>query len=114
MHTLVLAQIAERQYKDLLSDGSTGSEKTFPIVPTASTLLQPVANSIWAADSHHFLFLTHDRLRWQGKTLSSGKGLYTVAIDDHGQIQGAPAVVDTGSDTQAGWTYQDANTSFLY
>ncbi len=113
-HTLALVQIAGRQQKVLLSDNSTGSDKTFPFVPTATTLLQPSANSPWAADSRHFLFLTHDRLLWQGKQLSSGKGLYTVTIDDRGQVQGAPAVVDTGNDTQAGWSYQDANTSFLY
>jgi hypothetical protein len=113
-HSLALAQIAEQRSTVLLRGSSAGPEKTFPIVPTVSTLLQPVANSLWAADSRHFVFLTHDRLQWQGKTLSSGKGSYTVALDDRGQIQGAPTVVDTGNDTQAGWTYQDANTSFLY
>ena len=29
-------------------------------------------------------------------------------------MQGSPVLVDKGNDTQAGWTYQDANTSFLY
>jgi hypothetical protein len=51
---------------------------------------------------------------WQNKSLSSGKGLYTVAIDDHGQPQGTPVLVDAGNDTQAGWTYENPNTSFLF
>lgn len=112
-HSLALVQIAQRQQKMLLRDNSSGSNKTFPFVPTATTLLQPAANGPWAADSRHFLFLTHSRLNWQDKQLSAGKGLYTVAIDAGGQVQGAPASVDTGNDAQAGWSYQDANTSFL-
>jgi len=83
-------------------------------MPGALTLLQPLSNSIWASDSRHFLFLTRGRLLWQGKSLNSGNGLYTVPIDDHGQVQGSPTVVDTGNDTQAGWTYEDPNTSFLF
>lgn len=115
-HTLALVQIASHQQKILLSD--TGSPSA-PVQaagtpPAASALLQPVSNSLWGADSRHFLFLTRDRLFWQGHQLGSGKGLYTVSIDNAGQPQGAPTVVDTGNDTQAGWTYQDANTSFLY
>ncbi len=113
-HTLALVQIAGRQQKVLLSDDSAGSDKTFPFVPTVTTLLQPAASSPWAADSRHFLFLTHNRLSWQGKQLSADKGLYTVAIDANGQVQGAPAIVDPGNDAQAGWSYQDANTSFLF
>ncbi len=46
--------------------------------------------------------------------MSAGQGLYTVTIDDRGLPQGKPVIVDTGNDSQAGWTYQDANTSFLY
>ena len=96
-----------QQQKDLqpLDQGST---------LTTSDLLQPVANSLWASDSRHFVFLTHDRLLWQGKLLHSGKGLYTVSIDKDGHPQGNPTIVDTGNDTQAGWTYQDPDTSFLY
>jgi hypothetical protein len=82
-------------------------------LPDRHALLQPVSNSLWAADSRHFLFLTHNRLRWQGHTLGTG-GLYAVTIDASGQPQGMPVVVDTGNDSQAGWTYEDANTSFLY
>jgi len=83
-------------------------------IPGVNALLQPAPNSLWASDSSHFLFLTHNRLSWQGHTLSSGKGLYTVTMNAHGQPQGMPVVVDTGNDTQAGWTNQDENTSFLY
>ena len=112
-HTLQLVQIANQQQLTLLSDRTTTRDEG-TMVAGVNALLQPVPNSIWASDSSHFLFLTHNRLQWQGKTLSSGKGLYTVTIDAHGQPQGAPVIVDTGNDTQAGWTYQDANTSFLY
>lgn len=113
-HTMVLVQPALRQRTVLLQDESTSSAPTSSFVPSVSTLLQPVENSIWASDSRHFLFLTHDRLQWQGKALHSGRGLYTVAIDNQGHIQGSPVLVDKGNDSQAGWTYQDANTSFLY
>lgn len=112
--TMVMVQPARQQQRVLLDDGHTSSAPNFPFVPTVSTLLQPVANNIWASDSRHFLFQTHNRLQWQGKALSSGQGLYTATIDDQGQIQGAPVLVDKANDTQAGWTYQDANTSFLY
>ncbi len=59
-------------------------------------------------------FSYRNRLLWQGKNLDSGKGLYTVSIDRNGRVQGSPAVVDTGNDSQAGWTYEDPNTSFLF
>jgi len=111
-HTLQLVRIADQQQQVLLSDGGTNDESV--TVAGVNALLQPVPNSIWASDSSHFLFLTRNRLLWQGHTLNSGKGLYTVTIDARGQPQGTPVVVDTGNDTQAGWTYQDENTSFLY
>ena len=111
-HTLQLVQMDNQQQHILLSDGI--SEDEGMTIAGANALLQPVPNSLWSSDSRHFLFLTHNRLQWQGHKLSSGKGLYTVTIDTHGQIQGVPVVVDTGNDTQAGWSYQDANTSFLY
>lgn len=116
-HTLNIVHIATQQHTMLLSDSTSTpatSQQTVPVLPTTNALLQPVANSLWSADSRHFIFLTHGRLRWQGHTLSAGKGLYTVGIDAMGRPQGDPVVVDTGNDTQAGWTYQDANTSFLY
>lgn len=114
LHTMVLVQPARQQHTVLLRNANGTSANTLPFVPGASTLLQPAENNIWANDSHHFLFLTHNRLQWQGQTLHSGQGLYTVTIDDQGRIQGTPVLVDKGNDTQAGWTYQDANTSFLY
>jgi len=117
-HTLRLVHIATGQSKILLSDTAPptpGPSTTGPSSLSAvNALLQPAANNIWAADSRHFLFLTHNRLLWQGQALHAGKGLYTAAINSTGQPQGSPTVVDTGNDTQAGWTYEDANTSFLF
>ena len=110
LHSLQMVQLDDQQQRTLLSDGATPASDV--AVAGINALLQPAPNSLWAADSGHFLFLTRTRSQWQGNTLS--KGLYTVTIDAHGQPQGAPVVVDTGNDTQAGWTYQDENTSFLY
>ena len=112
MHTLQLVRIADKHSQILLSDGVADSGGI--TIAGADALLQPAPNSLWAADSRHFLFLTRGRLLWQGSSLSSGKGLYTVTIDASGHIQGTPITVDTGNDTQAGWTNQDENTSFLY
>ena len=114
LHTLVLVQPARHYQIVLLRNNNGPSANTFPFVPTASTLLQPTENNIWASDSRHFLFSTHNRLQWQGQALHSGQGLYTTTIDMQGHIQGFPVLVDKGNDTQAGWTYQDTNTSFLY
>jgi hypothetical protein len=115
LHTLTLVQIASKQQNVLLSDTTAPVRSiTQPGTSNVNVLLQPVSNSPWAADSHHLLFLTRGRLLWQGHRLSSGKGLYTVSIDKSGQPQGAPVIVDSGDDTQAGWTYEDPNTSFLY
>lgn len=116
LHTLTLVHVTSKRQQVLLSDinapiGSIGSAS---LEPDANALLQPVTNSVWSADSRHFLFLSRGRLLWQGQSLGSGKGLYTVSIDDAGRSQGMPVVVDTGSDSQAGWTYEDANTSFLF
>jgi hypothetical protein len=122
LHTLLLVKPTAKQSRVLLSDGgqpepATGTGITSAGASTAGSvnaLLQPASNSPWAADSRHFLFLTRGRLLWQGKTLSAGKGLYTVAIDDRGNTQGAPTLVDSGNDIQAGWTYENPNTSFLF
>jgi hypothetical protein len=119
-HTLQLVSLRDRRAQLLLSD--TLQKNTFaPMEQSQSVqqassdmLLQPVPNSIWSPDSRHFLFLTGQRLFWQGQKLSAGKGLYTIAIDNYGRPQGVPTIVDTGNDSQAGWTYQDANTSFLF
>ena len=118
VHSLTLLDLSNQQSHILLSDasaqGNSASPSPPPPIAATNTLLQPLSNNLWATDSRHFLFLTRGRLLWQGKSLSSGKGLYTVAIDDHGQPQGVPTLVDAGNDTQAGWTYEDLNTSFLF
>ena len=115
LHILMLVQIANEQKSILLSDTSSTSENApAESLPATNALLQPVANSIWAADSQHFLFFTRQRLLWQGHQLNKGNGLYTVTIDNQGHPIGTPVVVDTGKDSQAGWSYQDPNTSFIY
>lgn len=116
LHTLQLVHVVGQQQQLLLHDTATiTAPGTTPAgMPGAHALLQPLSNSVWASDSRHFLFLTRGRLLWQAKSLSSGNGLYTVSIDDHGQVQAPPAVVDTGNDAQAGWTYENPDTSFLF
>ncbi|MEO8972679.1 MAG: hypothetical protein ABI406_13900 [Ktedonobacteraceae bacterium] len=115
-HTLSLVNLASQQQQLLLGDGtsSTGTNSSFASQLTVNALVQPVSNSIWSADSRNFLFLTRGRFLLQGKALTGGKGLYTVAMNDNGQVQGSPVSVDTGNDTQAGWTYEDPNTSFVF
>ncbi len=116
LHTLVLIKVKNQQQQLLLYDANTASipaSQTAPIVDV-NALLQPVANSLWAADGRHFLFSTRERLSWQGNPLVSGRGLYMVTIDSHEQIQGTPVLVDSGRDTQAGWSYEDPNISFLF
>ena len=116
LHTLVLAQIGHKSQQLLLSDSSRtpepGASSSTP--PGVDALLQPASNSPWAADGRHFLFLTRNRLIWQGQRLSSGNGLYTVSLDNQGKTQGVPTIVDNGNDTQASWSYEDPNTSFLF
>src|SRR5258708_27248468 len=115
LHTLTLVQIASKQQHVLLSDSTApAGTTTQPSESNVNVLLQPVSNSPWAADSRHLLFLTRGRFLWQGQRLGSGKGLYTVSIDNSGQPQGTPPIVDSGDDMQAGWTYEDPDTSFLY
>lgn len=114
LHTLQLINIASQQQQELLSDATLGSNAPPPPLPNSHTLLQPISNSIWSADSQQFLFLTRNRLLWQGKNLDTGKGLYTVSIDRNGRVQGSPTIVDNGNDSQASWTYEDPDTSFLF
>lgn len=109
---LTLANITTRQQATLLA-GNNNSATGQSTLPATSALLQPVSNNIWAADSLHFLFATQQHLLWQSHALSN-EGLYTVTIDKNGKPLGQPTLVDKGNDTQAGWTYQDPNTSFLY
>ncbi|GCF11046.1 TolB family protein [Dictyobacter arantiisoli] len=114
-HSLSLISRASHQQTELLRDQQSIAKQQQGELPATNSLLQPVPNSLWSADSQHFIFLTHQRLTWQGQALSSGVGLYNTTIDGHGQIQGKPALVVAGKNiTQAGWTYQDPNTSFLY
>ena len=115
-HSLILVSMLTKQLVSFLTTAQQQNElqPAQEAALTTNALLQPSANSPWAADSRHFLFLTRDRLLWQGKSLHTGKGLYTVTIDKDGHPQRNPAVVDTGNDTQSGWTYEDPNTSFLY
>ncbi len=116
LYTLRLIYIVDHRQQLLLNDKTATAESgtVSSAMPGTNALLQPVSNSPWASDSHHFLFLTRGRLLWQGKSLSSGNGLYMVSIDGHGQVQGSLTVIDTGNDAQAGWTYEDPNTSFLF
>lgn len=114
-HTLTIVNILTKHHTILLSDQQhpTPAVKTTTPQSTAQAFLQPLANNIWSADSRHFLFFTSNRLLWQNHHLSTGKGLYTVTINDDGEPQGTPTIAATGNITQAGWTYEDANTSFL-
>lgn len=116
-HTLQLLSIVKQRQYTLLHDDQGSMQEPGNLsanLPSPSALLQPIPNSVWASDSRHFLFLTHNRLLWQGHPLHAGNGLYTMAIHNDGYLQGSPTLVDAGNDSQVGWTYQDANTSFLY
>ncbi len=116
LHSLVLIAVKNQQQQLLLHNSNTASTSASQPATTAdvNALLQPVANSLWAADSRHFLFTTRNRLFWQGKPLGSGRGLYTVAINSHGQLQSSPVLADSGRDIQPGWSYEDPNTSFMF
>src|SRR6266496_3225790 len=89
LHALTFIDIGSKRQQLLLS-GSDGGAARQDYTTEVNALLQPMSNSPWAADSRHFLFLTRERLVWQGKSLSPGKGLYTVTIDNSGQVQGTP------------------------
>jgi hypothetical protein len=116
LHTLALVQVRNKSQQLLLSASSATTEPgaSATAYPGVNALLQPASDSPWAADGRHFLFLTRNRLTWQGKRLSSGNGLYTVSIDNQGKLQGTPTMVDSGNDSQAGWSYEDPGTSFLF
>lgn len=114
LHTLSLTSLVTKQQTILLNTAaSTPAGTNTTAIPAQNALLHPIPNNIWAADSRHFLFLTRGRTLWQDHTLSK-QGLYTVTVDVHGQVQGQPTLVDAGNDIQAGWSYEDANTSFLF
>ncbi len=113
LHILDLFNVMNQKQLILLRDTSSSSDTATPM-PDSKTLLQPVSNNIWASDSQQFLFLTRNRLLWQGKNLTSGNGLYTVSIDSTGNVQGTPSLVDQANDSQAGWIYEDPDTSFIF
>lgn len=114
-HTLQLIDVATSQQRVILSDAGQKAlpKSSFGAATGVNSLLQPVSNNLWASDSHQFAFLTRGRQFWQGKQLP-GQGLYTATINDQGQVQGSPLLVDAGNDTEVGWSFEDANTSFLY
>jgi hypothetical protein len=114
-HTLWLVDSATGQRWLLLSDRTPASESQEPApLPSANALLQPVPNSPWAADSRELLFLTRGRLWWQRQQLSRGEGLYVVSLDSRGRPTGQPHYLTGGAITQAGWSYQNSNASFLF
>ncbi len=116
LHTLALITIASKTQLNLLSDTTPNPtpDPTVASLPDANALAQPVSNSLWSSDSRHFLLLTRGRLYWQSQKLASGEGIYAVALDTSGSIRGLPSVVDTGRDSQPGWSYENPNTSFLF
>jgi hypothetical protein len=111
LHSLALVNIASQSGQTLLSDALPPAQAS--TLPGVNALVQPIPNSIWAADSQHFLILTRSRLLWQGKKLASD-GIFVVTLNASGKITGQPTVVDSGHDTQPGWSYEDPNTSFLF
>ncbi len=115
LHTLTLLSLAGHRQQLLLSDGATNV--TPPSPPNPLAFLQPAPNNLWASDSRHFLVLARGRMLWQNHALhapSAGNGLYAATIDDAGHIQGTPTLVDSGNNSQPGWSYEDPNTSFLF
>ncbi len=116
LNTLHLVQPAQHRDQILLHNAQqAGSSKNNgQALPASNALVAPVSTSSWASDSRHFLFVTHQRLSWQGRHLTGGEGLYTATLTENGEIQDQPAFVTGGNITQAGWMYQNPITSFLY
>jgi hypothetical protein len=114
-HMLQLIDASTGQLQTILSDTDQPASpaSSLELQSGVKSLLQPISNSLWASDSRHLVFLTRNRLFWQGKALHSN-GLYMATINAQGQVQGQPTLVDRGNDTEVGWSYEDANTSFLY
>jgi hypothetical protein len=114
LHTLTLVRMVSQQVQVLLSDDHAPVMTDEPL-PTDTTFLQPVANSLWNIDGHRFVLVTRGRTLWQGQQLHTGNGLYTVSLNNQNQPQGMPTLVDkNGHDMQPGWSYEDPNTSFLF
>lgn len=112
LHSLELFNVTGQAQQTLLSDNLPAAPASE--LPGVNALVQPVPNSLWAADSQRFLILTRGRLFWQGQKLASGDGIYVVTLDTSGPIPGRPSIVDTGHDSQPGWGYENPNTSFLF
>lgn len=112
LHSLALVSIASQAQQILLSDDIPAAPGS--VRPDANALVQPIPNSLWAADSQRFLVLTRGRLFWQASKLASSDGIYVVSLGASGKITGQPTVVDTGQDFQPGWSYENPNTSFLF
>ena len=113
-NSLQLVEPAQKRITTLLSAEHSKKQASSVILSSPEALLQPVTNNIWFSNSRQFLFLTRDRLLWQGHPLQQGNGLYTITIDTTGNPQGQPVQAASGNIQQAGWAYQDANTSFLF
>jgi hypothetical protein len=114
LNTLQLISVASQQQHILLRDATSNAAPLPTPLLDSRALLQPISNNTWSPDNQQFLFSTRNRLIWQGKNLTSGNGLYIVSIDITGNVQGTPAPVDQANDTQAGWTYENPDTSFLF
>jgi Periplasmic component of the Tol biopolymer transport system len=115
-HSLTLINVQSHRLTTPLSDGQQANTEISTTPMSTSTLLEPIGNSLWSADSRQFAFSSHQRLHWLTTgQLHTGPGLYTATIDAQGNFQSSPSLVQRGDNiTQVGWTYQDPNTSFLY
>lgn len=113
-HSLQILNIQQNQSRLLLRDDqplTTAPHQPINLAST-TTLLQPLSNSPWSADSQQLVFLTRGRLNWPGQHLKPG--LYTASLTEQGTPQGSPQLVDEANDSQPGWTYQQPETSFLF
>ncbi len=114
LHTLTLVNMSSQRVQVLLSDGHAPRVMDGPL-PSSTTFMQPVANSLWNVDGQRFVLVTRGRTQWQGHQLSTGNGLYVVHLNEQNAPQGLPALVDQNEhDTQPGWSYEDPNASFLF
>jgi hypothetical protein len=119
LHDLTLINVKQQSEHSILTDNhqqiASTEQSASGKLPSTSALLQPTENSLWSADSRHFAFQSHQRLALSNGNRLQEDGLYTITIDDQGNQQGSPTLVQQGNDiTQVGWTYQDPNTAFLY
>ena len=114
LHTLTLVHVATQQTQVLFSDGLAPIMSDGPL-PASGAAVQPVENSLWNVDGRRFVLVTRGRTQWQGQAFHAGNGLSMVTLNSQDEPQGTPLLVDNnGRDTQAGWSYADPNTSFLF